>query len=98
MRSKVGRDYEEFSPNVVKNEEYAQFINFKVAKEQDQLSTIKSPLRGSTIEVSKQRSSPIRISRTLARDMRSPLRASGEIKTQGINLSVRDQNSPLRKS
>ena len=48
--------------------------------------------------MSQKNSSPIRLSRTLARDMHSPLRASGEIKTQGINLPVRDQGSPLRKS
>lgn len=79
QKSKVGRDYEDFSPNVVKNQDYAQYVNFRVS--QEQLSTIKSPLRGSTIEVDQKKASPIRLSRTLARDIHSPLRASGEIKT-----------------
>ena len=28
QKSKVGRDYEAFSPNNLKNEEYAKYINF----------------------------------------------------------------------
>jgi hypothetical protein len=31
QKSKVRFDYEEFSPNVVKSNEYARYINFKVA-------------------------------------------------------------------
>ena len=74
-------DYQVASPNVLKTEDQARFINYQVAREQNTMTRVKSPARNQTIEVSQNRSSPIRISGSLAKDVHSPMRASGEIKT-----------------
>ena len=55
--SKVKRDYEDFSPNVMTNEnEVGQYLNHTVAIEQELQAReirVRSPSRGNTIEISR---------------------------------------------